>query len=226
MKPNPGRRRTMAERVSTTTMAHSREMVPTGEVAGVPTPRHLANHRRSRSIGAGPLGRRTAGRATWVIVAGCALLIAVSPRAGADTTGAGSGGGTVTVGAGAGRGTDGSSSGGGSSAGAPSGGGSAAGSPWSCTYTYLALNNAGGFANGGPTPGAWYSVTCVDAASGVQVTQTEWITSSQPVAVPTVDPRTVALEAESAMVLPTPVLHLNPSGTSVVDLETWLWIDP
>jgi len=171
--------------------------------------------------------RRIMVRVVCAAAVGCTVLAGMSVRAGADSTGAGSGGGTVSVGAGSGSGTGGSSGSGGSAGGGQSGGGaSAGGSPWSCVYTILALNNAGGFPNGGPTPGAWYSVTCVDAATGVQVTQTEWITGSQPVATPPVDPRVLALQAENSIVLPRPVLSVNPSGTSVVDLATWLWIDP
>jgi hypothetical protein len=149
---------------------------------------------------------------------------AASP-AGADTgtVGAGSGGGTVTVGAGSGSGTGGAP--GGTSGGA-SGGGSGGTSPWQCTYTYLALNNDGGFPAGGAEPGAWYSVTCVDASSGTQVTQTVWVTGTPAATVPQVDPRTLALQAEQSMVLPDPTPLSDPSGSSVVGLATWLWIDP
>jgi hypothetical protein len=34
----------------------------------------------------------------------------------------------------------------------------------------------------------------------------------------------VALEAEASLQLPAPSLHFNPSGTSVVNLSTWLWV--
>ena len=151
-----------------------------------------------------------------------ALLLHPMP-AGADSTGAGSGGGSVSVGASSGNGSGGS---GGTGSGAPTGGSGSPGvSPWTCTYTYLTLNNQGGFANGGPTPGAWYSVTCVDMARGIQVTQTVWITGTQPTATPPVDPRALALQAESSMRLPGPTIHLNPWGTSLVGLDTWLWTD-
>ncbi len=151
----------------------------------------------------------------------------VGATAGADggSAGAGSGGGTVTVGAGSGSGSGGGtgSSSGGSSSGSGSGGGAPA---WQCTYTILTLNNEGGFPPGGPTPGAWYSVTCDDAASGAQVTQTVWITSGQAAPTPQVDPRSLALQAEQSMTLPDPVIGLDPAGTSVVGLSTWLWVDP
>ncbi len=154
---------------------------------------------------------------------GSALAGPLARPAGADTgsAGAGSGGGTVSVGAGSGSGSGGS--GGGSSSGGGSGG--ASGSPWTCTYTILALNNQGGFPNGGPMPGAWYSVTCDDIATGAQVTQTVWLTNPAAV-VPPVDPRVLAVQAENSMQLPAPTVLLNPSGSSVVGLATWLWVDP
>ena len=156
------------------------------------------------------------------------LIGAIGPSVGpvgADggSAGAGSGGGTVTVGAGSGSGATGNSGGpsGGSSA-----GGSGTASPWECTYTYLALNNEGGFPPGGAEPGGWYSVTCDDTSTGAQVTQTVWVTGAPPSTAPQVDPYTVALEAEQSMTLPTPSLLLDPTGSSVVGLATWLWIDP
>jgi hypothetical protein len=172
-------------------------------------------------------------RARIVVKTGVVLLLAaasamVAPTvapAGADpgSAGAGSGGGTVSVGAGSGSGSGGSP--GGSGGGSSTGGGSG-GSPWTCTYTYLALNNAGGFPNGGPIPGAWYSVTCDDIATQAQVTQTVWITGGQTAPVPQVDPRVLALQARNSIALPAPVVEVNPSASSVVGLATWLWVDP
>ena len=156
------------------------------------------------------------------------VVVVVDPwagPAGADTgsAGAGSGGGTVSVGAGTGSDAGGNS--GGSTGGNPSGGSGTA-SPWECTYTYLALNNEGGFPAGGALPGAWYSVTCDDTATGAQVTQTVWISGAPPSTAPQVDPYVVALRAEQSMTLPTPSLRLDPTGSSVVGLATWLWVDP
>jgi len=169
------------------------------------------------------LARTAALAVALSILTGCLVAAGTSGPAGGDSTGAGSGGGTVSVGAGSGSGSPGS---GGSSSGAGPGGGSGGGSPWTCTYTDLTLNNEGGFPAGGPLPGAWYSVFCVDVSTGVQVTQTVWITGSQPAPTPSVDPRVLALQAENSMELPHPVVDTDPSGTSVVQLATWFWIDP
>ncbi len=111
--------------------------------------------------------------------------------------------------------------------------GTAGASPWECTSTSLLLNDEGGFAPGGPTPGGWFSVTCINRVTGASTTQTEWITSQAAAAPPTpsatvtsVAPRVLALQAERSLRLPAPVLHFNPAATSVVNLPTWLWVDP
>ncbi len=75
-------------------------------------------------------------------------------------------------------------------------------------------------------------MTCVNRLNGASTTQTEWIPSappslpSAPAGAPGVDPRVVALQAENSLRLPTPDLHFNPAASSVVNLPTWLWIDP
>ncbi len=130
------------------------------------------------------------------------------------------GGGTVTVGAG-----DGGSSGGGPGAPGGNGGGTGSGvDPWQCAYELLVLNDEGGA--GGSTPGNWYSVTCVDSETGASTTQTEWIPDQPTPASPPVDPRSVALDAENSLRLPAPELYFNPAFAGVVNLPTWLWIDP
>jgi hypothetical protein len=127
-------------------------------------------------------------------------------------------GGTLTVGAGSGA----------TGAGAPgaTGGGSSGGgsNPWTCTYTPLTLNDESQ-APGGPTPGAWFSVTCVDRSTGAETTQTEWISDQATPGAPSVDPYSLALQAEKSIVLPDPVIDTDPPGTSVVNLPTWLWVN-
>ena len=160
-----------------------------------------------------------------VALCACSLVCAFVASSGLDASSAvaaasgGDGpGGTVSVGAGSG-----SSSGG--SPGVPGSGGQGGGaSPWTCTYTLLTLNNQTQ-APGGPTPGAWYSVTCVDSATGAQTTQTEWIPDQATAGAPPVDPYSLALQAERSIVLPDPAIETNPV-TSVVNFATWLWIDP
>jgi hypothetical protein len=195
--------------------------------------------------GAAATGTNAATAAAAVVVVAVVVvsLFCAGP-AYASASGSDNPGGTVTVGAsdgGSSPGAPGTSNPPGSAGSAgttrPGGGpgrGSSGASPWTCTYTSLLLNDVGGFAPGGPTPGGWYSVTCFDRVNGASTTQTEWIAtqtastpsaSSTPTATPTIDPRVVALQAESSLLLPTPSPHSNPVGASIVNLPTWLWID-
>jgi len=136
----------------------------------------------------------------------------------------------VSVGVSTGDGTGGTGGTGGSPVpSGPSGyGGSpAAGAPV-CTSTILTLNNQLGPPPGVTTPGSWYSITCTDA-SGNSTSQTVWVSSGSPAPAPStppVDPRSVALQAESSLSLPPPILNFSPSAAAVVNLPTWLWIDP
>jgi hypothetical protein len=69
-------------------------------------------------------------------------------------------------------------------------------------------------------------VTCIDGVTGATTTQTEWIPDQAVATQPAVDPHQLALQAERSLDLPVPSLLFNPSGPSVVNLPTWLWIDP
>jgi hypothetical protein len=89
----------------------------------------------------------------------------------------------------------------------------------------LTLNDEGGFAPGGPTPGSWYSVTCTNQSTGASTTETEWIPDAAAAETPAIDPYSVARQAERSLRLPPPSLQFNPSALSVVNLPTWLWID-
>ncbi len=163
---------------------------------------------------------RVTVRLLAVMVAGCGSALCDSGGlAHAGSTGADAGSGTVTVGA-----TD------GSAGVVPSGpiGVDGSGSGFAhpvCTSVSLVLNDEGGIAPGGPTPGGWYSVTCVDPATGNSVTQTEWIANQVPAAATVPSAYSVALGAEQSIHLPVPTPHLDPAGPSVVNLPTWLWID-
>ena len=151
------------------------------------------------------------------VIAGVALL---PVPAGASASGGDGPGGILHVGV----------SNGGSGSGGPGGGASGQGggqstSPWICISTELILDDGGGIAPGGPTPGSWYSVTCTDQTTGASVTQTEWIPDKSAASIPPVNPYAVALEAENSLRLPSPTGYFNPPGVSVVNLPTWFWID-
>ena len=163
-----------------------------------------------------------AARCATVVAIAAASMMAATPAL-AGVTGTDGPGGTVSVGA-----SDGGSSPGGPAGEAGGGGGGATsgGSEWVCVSTSLVLNDEGGFAPGGPTPGGWYSVTCIDDVTGASTTRTEWVPDQAVATAPAVDPRQVALQAENSLDLPMPSLLFNPSGPSVVNLPTWLWIEP
>jgi hypothetical protein len=168
---------------------------------------------------------QTNGIHVALLVAAAAVLgigIILQPSvAGAGVAGSDGPGGTVSVGA----------SGSGTQPGWPgaSGGGGGAGTgvnanPWICTDTPLALNDESQ-APGGALPGGWFSVTCVDLATGSMETTTEWITQAAgKQADPAVDPRLLAVQAERSLRLPDPQLRFSPEGSAVVNLPTWLWV--
>jgi len=166
-------------------------------------------------------------RPSPVLVLGLAALVACIPEgtAWASISGAqeGPGPGTVSVSASGGSSLGGGTGGpGGVSAGSGRG---ASGGSTVCTSMPLVLNDQGGFAPGGPTPGGWYSVTCTNSATGAQLTQTVWIAGQVAAPQPSADPYAVALDAERNMTLPKPAVFTDPSGTAVVNLPTWLWVD-
>jgi hypothetical protein len=167
--------------------------------------------------------RRTARPA--VVFAGVLVSVGVTAflrpvPAGAGASGSDGSGGTVSVGASGGGSQPGSP---GTAGGVGSGG---AGSPWICTDTPLTLNDESQ-PPGGPLPGGWFSVTCVDLQTGAMVTNTQWITQAVGgAAAPAVDPHALALAAERSLRLPDPQPSFSPGGSAVVNLPTWLWVDP
>ena len=101
-----------------------------------------------------------------------------------------------------------------------------------CTSTMLTLNNMLGPPPGVTGPGSWYSISCSGPAGTITQDPT-WISSATPTtpttpapATPPVDPRTLALQAESQLQLPDPTVSFNPANAAVVNLPTWLWVDP
>ena len=171
--------------------------------------RHFRRFGTASAGNAGPGGLRTvhvhdAANARWMEVAdtrgGCgsmrstlrfAVAIASiiagvafpSLSAQASASGGDGPGGIIHVGA-----SNGGSGGGGPGGGASGKGGGQSPSPWLCIYTELILNDGGGIAPGGPTPGSWYSVTCTNQITGASVTQTEWIPDQSATSIPAGQP--------------------------------------
>jgi hypothetical protein len=157
-----------------------------------------------------------------LVTLGLALSTSTASAGGAA---AGSGGDTISVGVSTSSGSPGS--------GTPSsnGGGGAGGSGPQCTYTPITLAAAAGFdfPPGGPTPGNWFLVQCPGSPAD-EAGHPVWITtgpSAPPVVTgPGISARALALQAASSIVLPSPSIELNPTGFSVVNLSTWLAVDP
>lgn len=106
-----------------------------------------------------------------------------------------------------------------------SGSGSAAAA---CTYIPLPANEAATFGAGGPTPGAWYFVKCPGKTLTIYNGALSWFPTGSPAVAgtPALAPSALAQQAVDSMTLPSPVVNLNPSAFSVVNLSSWLWIDP
>lgn len=159
------------------------------------------------------------------VVAASAVLAPAS--AAASSAGASDGGGTVSVGVSGGSGP-GTSAGGPGRSGSGAGTSSEGGSKPRCVFVPLptALSQALGV--GGPTPGAWYTVRCAAPQLDYFTSVTEWLATSSPSSPPSpvVDVLGLALQAESSIRLPLPSVNVSPSPFTVVNLPTWLWVDP
>jgi hypothetical protein len=53
-----------------------------------------------------------------------------------------------------------------------------------------------------------------------------WLSASPQPAVAPVGPNALLAQALRSLVLPAPQIHLNPARFSVVNLATWLWVEP
>jgi len=97
-----------------------------------------------------------------------------------------------------------------------------------CSYIPLPAKDAATFGAGGPTPGAWYFVKCPGRDLTIYNGALSWFPSGAPPAAPApaVAPSALAVQAAASLTLPSPVINLNPSAFSVVNLSSWLWVDP
>ena len=97
-----------------------------------------------------------------------------------------------------------------------------------CTYVPLPASQAATFGPGGPTPGSWYFVKCPGRTLTIYSGALSWFPSASPAKAvsPAMAPSALALQASDSLTLPSPVISLNPSAFSIVNLSSWLWIDP
>ncbi len=98
--------------------------------------------------------------------------------------------------------------------------------PESCVYEPAPANLARALGIGGPLPGEWllfgcpgYDLGLANSAAIVWMNFV-WVTYSLPRSVIA----DVADQAESSITLPSPIIETDPSGTTFVNLATWLWI--
>jgi hypothetical protein len=74
-------------------------------------------------------------------------------------------------------------------------------------------------------PGGWYDRVCYDANGNVTQLSANfpiWLATPPPA----VDPAVLARAAESRLTLPSVVIRVNPAGDQLVQLPTWLSLDP
>jgi hypothetical protein len=104
---------------------------------------------------------------------------------------------------------------------------SGSGSWPACSYIPLPAKQAAEFGPGGPTPGSWYWVKCPGRTLTIYNGALSWFPSATPAKTssPAVAPSALALQAASSLTLPSPIVNLNPSAFSVVNLSSWLWIN-
>lgn len=97
-----------------------------------------------------------------------------------------------------------------------------------CTYIPLPAKDAATFGPGGPTPGSWYFVKCPGRTLSIYNGALSWFPTAPPAqtAPLAATPSALALQAADSLSLPPPVVNLNPSSFSVVNLSSWLWIGP
>jgi len=75
-----------------------------------------------------------------------------------------------------------------------------------------------------PYFGAWYQTAC--QAYNATADFMQWLGDLPTIGSGTISPLAEAETAEASMTLPSPSIETNPSGSSFVNLATWLWVAP
>ena len=98
--------------------------------------------------------------------------------------------------------------------------------PYGCTYSVPSAKYQQLMGTGGPTPGKWVIPVCsgpgvIDPMSPIWVVNA----TSQ---VPAANPAVLVRQALSDLALPTPTIEMAPPADrdQLVNVATWLWIDP
>jgi hypothetical protein len=95
-----------------------------------------------------------------------------------------------------------------------------------CTYTWAPPSMTAGLMTGGPEAGQFYIVTCTGPGLASHDSIIVWLANQVYGSSEGITPSAVAQRAASSIVLPSPVIRTDPAAASVVNIQTWLWIDP
>ena len=98
--------------------------------------------------------------------------------------------------------------------------------PYGCTYAVPSAKYQQLMGTGGPTPGKWVLPVC--AGPGViDPMPPIWVVNATPQA-PAANPVVLVRQALSNLALPTPTIEMAPPADrdQLVNVATWLWIDP
>lgn len=96
-----------------------------------------------------------------------------------------------------------------------------------CQFTGLTETPAGVIVVGSGGPGYLYLIACPGWSVGFGGSGLLWVPAIPAAAAPvTTDPSTVAAQAAGEISLPVPEIQFSPAPFTVVNLSTWLWINP
>jgi hypothetical protein len=74
-------------------------------------------------------------------------------------------------------------------------------------------------------PGGWYISVCSGGLAGRIFYPPVWI-PGKAAPRPRVDPAVLARQAYNQLALPSPAIRVSPTGEQLVNLPSWLWLDP
>jgi hypothetical protein len=82
-----------------------------------------------------------------------------------------------------------------------------------------------GLMTGGPEAGQFYVVSCTGPGLSNHDSIIVWLANQVNGSSEGITPSAVAQRAASSIVLPSPAIRTDPAAASVVNLQTWFWID-
>jgi hypothetical protein len=98
--------------------------------------------------------------------------------------------------------------------------------PYGCTYAVPTAQYQQLMGTGGPTPGKWVIPTC-SGPGPVDPMPPFWVVNAK-TQTPPANPVVLVQQALSKLPLPTPTIEMAPPADQdqLVNVSTWLWIDP